>query len=1326
MLIKHSRDILFSNTMSYEQAEQLRFGGVDNILKKKVRIKYEDMFCHPDSIGKKLTVLIDGAPGVGKTTLCSRIANDWANGTIQDLNRFTLVMLVPLRRISEAMEVDELFHMYTDHKKTREEVIDVVTGNAGSGIMLLLDGFDELTPELRNKSLFVDLINGRRLTNCTVFVTSRPFASQKLQRICNRHIEILGFSLDKIRCCIYSAFPKDKERANDLIRDLESREDLLSLCYIPMNCAIIIFVYKGENFHLPRTVTALYELYLTHALRRHASKIDLQEDFVNLKDLPNELKCNFGALAEIAYTFLIEDKFVFSQRDLGPNMEARTQLQIMGLVTSFSVSSGCGQTHLFQFLHLTIQEFLAAWHASQLSPEEQADIICDFSNSRLKLMRNFLAGITKLQGQNVRDAFNQSFKDALTPDTPGKKCNGTAVIDQLHMIYEAQSSEICQQVSRFFPEETILFKDQDFHRICTPFLCKVVSFFLSNSSCAWKKVSLDGLRIFNTACLQTFHVTGCSSSIQELVLHDGTLSQGLPLDSSSLIPKIPLFQKVESLSVSFSSPISDPDKCSVLSILADLFRLQHLQKLSLLQSECITHSFQGLPSVPLSVLAPVSVPNTLQEFHLCLSCSDPRVIEFLGSGLEVSKIRDFCLKFSNTDFIFDNKDWTMKVYLKMIALVLPYITKMKYLEHLSLSVPSDEHAQVPMPTASDDRLKSLHTMLKSTKTLKTLKIDIPYMIPSCVDYICDGLKSNSTLSELHITSYRSCDVMAILDSLSIHRMENISLEYFTSNELMKIWNVILNCNIVPLPVMAPPSVPITLQEFHLCLSCSDPRVIEFLGSGLEVSGIRDFCFKFSSTDFMFNDEYASRKKKVCLEMIALVLPYITKMKYLEHLSLSVPSDEHAQVPMPTASDDRLKSLHTILKSTKTLKMLKIDIPYMIPSCVDYICDGLKSNSTLSELHITSYRSCDLFSILDSLSIHRMENIYLEYFTSNELMKIWNVILNCNILSEFHEISVSRTLKLIRNSDSMKVQKVNIQWSYVDSCDAFQILNSLKDRCQNIQKLKLNFKGMLVSARTTKSKKHLLTEQQDTTQCKIGEILAYFLLNCECIFDLSAIFSHDHSLPLYLDLQMSFVTPYLSHGMSDFPQDSFLIHNKIIYTKYGLEHGNRFTSDFLDHNQEYNACSHITMTHCFELHLQPVSELPPHLQCLSPTLSSLQQIVSTQKCVGKITAHAKKCTPIIEKLFFVSEEDHDCWIYIAVDIRVMGSDHVTVQSQLKWIIDADKIECPYVKHVRYDWAIDEDDMKIAYPEYFRGDEEDLGDVISDIPFLKPQHQNTSQS
>ena len=1135
-----------------ERAELLRYGSVDKIIEKKEPIEYEAMFSHPDSRdGEKYTVLIDGAPGVGKSTLCKRIAKDWANGTVEELKKFKLVMFVPLRRFPRAKTVDEIFKKI-GHEETCRSAIDIVIRDLGEGILLMLDGFDELSPELRkdSESLFLELITGSRLTNCTLFVTSRPYASQDLKnwKAFSRQLEILGFSEDQIKDCIKSEFPEesDNSKADDLIRDLESRDDLLSLCYVPMNCAIVIAVYKGEELSLPNTVTELYKMYLTRALERYARKTDLKiSRKIRLESLPGDLDKRLNALAGIAYKLLINDIFIFSQEDLEASSVAGMELEKIGLVTSFTIEDGYGGTENFQFLHLTIQEFLAAWHASQLSPEEQAGIICDFSNSRLKLMRYFLAGITKLQGQIVREAFSQSFKDALTPDTPGEKCDdcdGTAVLDQLHMIYEAQSPEICQQVSRTFPEETILFKEQDFHRICTPFLCKVVSFFLSNSSCAWKKVSLDGLGISNTACLQTFHVTGCFSSIQELVLHEGPYSQGLPLDSSSLIPKIPLFQKVESLSVAFSPPKPDPDKYSVLRTLADLFQMQHLKKLSYFESFSDSRQPQAAQvalSIPLS-----SSPELLQA---------PPAAQ-------------------------------------------------------ALSVPN-------------------------------------------------------TLQELHL-----------------HRL---------------------------------------LPHYNLYLPPCNPRVMELLGRGLEVSKIKFLGLKVT-------------RNALYRKMLVLV-PYIAKMKHLEHLSLSGPLSisEYTWNPEPTASDEQLKSLRTMLTSTKTLKKLKIYIPDMIPSRVDYICDGLKSNSTLSELHITSHHSCDLFSILDSLSIHRMENISLAFFTSNELMKIWNVILDRNILSEFQEISVSIILNTIRNSDSTEVQKVNIQWSYVDSSDAFEILNSLKDRCQNIKNLKLNFEGVLVFSHTTESKECLLTEQQDTTQCKIGEMLAYLLLNCDCTFDFSAICPYDHSQPLYLDHQMSFA-PYLSYGMSDFPQDSFLIHNKIIYTKHGPEYGNTFTSisDILHYNQHQsgcNACSDMMMTHCFELHLQPVSELPPHLQCLSPTLSSLQQIVSTQKCVGKITAHAKKCTPIFERLEKenVSEEDHDCWIYIVVDIRVMRSDHVTVQSQLKWIVDAVRIKCPYVKH-SLKYGINEEDRKMVYPEYFRGDEEDLGNVISDIPFLKPQHQNTSQS
>ena len=484
MKIEHKKEC---NKSLCERAELLRYGSVDKIIEKKEPIKYEAMFSHPDCReGEKYTVLFDGAPGVGKSTLCKRIAKDWENGTVEELKKFKLVMLVSLRHCPRAKKVAEIFDNF-GHEETCRSAIDIVIRDLGEGVLLMLDGFDELSPELRKNSLFLELITGRRLTNCTLFVTSRPYASQILKSLemFSRHVEILGFSEDHIKDCIKSAFPKesDKGKSDDLIQSLTSREDLLSLCYVPMNCAIVIAVYRGEELSLPNTVTELYKMYLTRALERYVRKTHLERIHkIRLESLPGDLDKRLNALAGIAFKLLINDKFIFSQEDLETCGVAGMELEKMGLVTSFTIEDGYGETENFQFLHLTIQEFLAAWHASQLCPEEQAGIICDFSNSRLKLMRYFLAGITKLQDQNVREAFNQSFNDALTLDTPGWKCNGKAVLDQLHMIYEAQSPEICQQVSRNFPKQTIVFKR--YRDTGTVFLCKVVSFFLSNSSCA--------------------------------------------------------------------------------------------------------------------------------------------------------------------------------------------------------------------------------------------------------------------------------------------------------------------------------------------------------------------------------------------------------------------------------------------------------------------------------------------------------------------------------------------------------------------------------------------------------------------------------------------------------------------------------------------------------------------------------------------------------------------------------------------------------------------------------------------------------------------------
>ena len=822
---------------SDEQAELLRFGNVDKILERKRSIKYEEIFSPPDE--GRFRVLIDGAPGVGKSTFCKKIARDWANGSVQALTRFDIVLLVPLRAISEAKNEEDIFRWtrYTDDEETLKVVIESVKRNKGEGILLLLDGFDELSPDLREKSFFVDLVDGRRTRSTadykyTVFVTSRPYASQKLQKMAlSRHIEILGFREEQVRACILSAFPEpeDRSKADNLMQEIEVREDIMSLCYIPMNCTIMISVYKLEDCHLPNTLTELYKMFLTHALHRHAMKIGLVEDDFTIEELPSELEI-INALAEIAYKFLREDKFVFSRKDLGTNI---TQLQIIGLVTSFQRISGYGSIQCYQFLHLTIQEFLAAWHASKLDLEEQAHIISDFTNERFKLMRYFLAGITELNGEKLLEAFLNSFKmvlekgpvdysttnnrkvqdvlEALSLNTPNiksagkglaatitdgrKEQDGSAILDHLHMIYETKSHKICKKASEYFPEKVIHFNSWGSRILAdnSPFLCKVVSFFLCNSSCAWKKIDLEGL-ISDSSCLRALYAADCSSSVKEVILHREK-SRGVSRETGihilSCIPKIHLFRNIESLSVASHSVVPPGEK----STLADLFCIHTLKRLAYFDDDGFITNRHYVTVRQFE--KPPHISKNLQDLHLEWRCFDPEIMSYIGSGVADSNIIKFSLTMPGKKGGGDMNS-SCNTAIEMIVILLPCITEMKQLEHLILNViPDHSREQKQEHEPQDSELAPLFTLLKFTKTLKKLEIHSVDVFPAVLNHLLPGLRENSTLSELHITvnTARTCDLFEILQTIiKIQSLSEFSLAHFDSRakEVMKLWNVLRN------------------------------------------------------------------------------------------------------------------------------------------------------------------------------------------------------------------------------------------------------------------------------------------------------------------------------------------------------------------------------------------------------------------------------------------------------------------------------------------------------------------------------------------------------
>ena len=420
VMIEHGRDTLPGAKEAKRMQRDYVGGRVDSIAERKKEIRYEDIFGFKDTADKSKKVsydsqhfkmLIDGAPGVGKTTLCRKFCKDWGAGQI--LKQFSLVWLLNLReeRIAKAKSLDDLFQHY--NKKLLKKVLEHIEETGGEGNLLVSDGFDELSEKERTQhSLFLDIIRGKVLPKCSVIVSSRPYASQMLQQMksITHHVEIVGFTEKQIKECIRQNIT-DKPKAEELIEQLKQRLDILSLCYTPLNAAITLYVYKQEEHTLPTTLTQLYTLYILHSLKRsveiHFDNLNAH-DITDLKNLPDPIALPFIALCKMAYNGLQDDQLGFSTSQLPQSLQGcpgckGTKPDLLGLMSGSKSFTGSNAEVSYQFTHLTAQEFLAAWYAAiVLSAEEQSKLFIEKAGDhRFRMMLLFLSGITGLQDTQV-------------------------------------------------------------------------------------------------------------------------------------------------------------------------------------------------------------------------------------------------------------------------------------------------------------------------------------------------------------------------------------------------------------------------------------------------------------------------------------------------------------------------------------------------------------------------------------------------------------------------------------------------------------------------------------------------------------------------------------------------------------------------------------------------------------------------------------------------------------------------------------------------------------------------------------------------------------
>uniref|UniRef100_A0A1X7T1K2 NACHT domain-containing protein n=1 Tax=Amphimedon queenslandica TaxID=400682 RepID=A0A1X7T1K2_AMPQE len=318
-------------------------------------------------------VLIQGEPGIGKSTLAKELTLRWVRQTDAFLADYKNVIFIQLRleTYQKAKTIEDLLIDVDDINET--EVMLSINETKGAGVLWILDGFDELPHHLRNSStsIFIQLIKGDILSKSTVIVTSRHAATDPLLILLedadSKNVALRGFESNKI--LEYASKYFKNETVAYEFQSFYSRNTVIeNMLYNPMNCFMMCkvftdFILTNNNKH-PVTMTAIYNYYVRALLKRHlidAKVIDInyemplhliqKNDFRNSK-LRNIWK-NFYYLSKVAFNGVIKQKYNF-----GKELHDIPKLSMMDTITSFTVFDNRDESS--SFIHATLQDYFAA------------------------------------------------------------------------------------------------------------------------------------------------------------------------------------------------------------------------------------------------------------------------------------------------------------------------------------------------------------------------------------------------------------------------------------------------------------------------------------------------------------------------------------------------------------------------------------------------------------------------------------------------------------------------------------------------------------------------------------------------------------------------------------------------------------------------------------------------------------------------------------------------------------------------------------------------------------------------------------------------------